>query len=181
MYVKVYLRSDGIGYQSQGDNFNIVGCVCRRNPQPSDPRLEVLMDLGGNSWLCWCASKFETIPHDELWTVCRWNEWFQSKVQFHNLDFRGTPFEHRHGEYISRRRRWKFRPVDMGNIVALAEQERNMWGIYFATFIPFKRPNPQGYQGVWGNFDRPLTYRFPSITVRDTVDSGRHILVTVIT
>ena len=175
MLPEVYLRSDGIEYQPRGDDFDTVGHICKREEQLPYVRIRVLQD--SVNWRNRCASNWITIPHDELWTLCRPGEEFLSKVQVRNLDFRGTPFEHRHNEYAFRRQFWILSCMDnSGDVVWLSEQERNIWGAHFETFVPFKRPNPQGYQGVWGDFDCALTDLWSSLYVYDTFDSGIHAL-----
>ena len=94
MTTEVYLRSDGIGYQSRGRYFNTVGYICGRDQHSDSPCINVSQE--SNSWWGWCVSSWATIPHDELWT----DETFVAKVKFHNLDFIGTPFEHRYNEYV---------------------------------------------------------------------------------
>ena len=205
MSSKVYLGLDGIQSRSRGHNFGTVGYICELGPYSTHNRVEVLQDMNGYAVTNWCASNWTTIPHDELWTVCRQNEWFVSQVQYANLDFRGTPFEHRYNNVVIDRqilcfmqsnRSWltPLEKLERGLtpleeyeqmlldcqllLSTLADQERNVWGRRFATFIPFKSPNPQGYQGVWGDFDVPFTSLSCNTYVLHEFDSGRHILKT---
>ena len=176
MYSKVYLRSDGIHYQPRGGDSDIVGYICGRDPYAIHARIKVVQD--SVNWRLWCASNWESVPHDNLWMECTRNEWFVSQIKFHNLDFRGTPFEHRHNEYVFRLRYWDGRSYlyDIENMILLSEQERVTWGSRYAAFVPFKSPNPQGYQGVWGDFDKALGYLWHGIRVHDAFDSGIHAL-----
>ena len=176
MYSKVYLGLDGIQYQPQGDDgnsYNVVGRIW--DIVTGYPRVRVYQDLGGHDWSTWCASNWETVPHDDLWKMCGPNDRFLSLLQFYNLDFRGTPFEHRYNEYVSRRKYWNSLRINI-YLTKLAEQERNVWGRHCEVFIPFKRPNPQGYQGMWGLFDTPLAHLWDSIHVHDTLESDLHKL-----
>ena len=177
MASNVYLRSDGAPYQPQGDdgNFNIVGYIGDRHLREA-PRLGVLMGSGRYPCLYWCMSEWEVVIHDELWEMCGPAEDFVSKVQFRNLDFRGTPFEHRYNEYVFRREHGGGRCIYGECITKLAKRERKTWPPWCMTFVPFKKPNPQGYQGVWGRFGDPLGNRWSSLRVVNTYYSGRHVL-----
>ena len=196
MYRKVYLTSDGVGHQHQRgyEDFDIVGYICEICPLSTRPRVEVMEDINTRCSVDWCASIWEIIPTDELWTMCGSDETFASRVQFANLDFIGTPFEHRYNEFVFIRNE-VFRYEYMAHLIpfenykekslrsryrllmtALAKQERATWGTHVKAFIPFKSSNPQGYQGIWGNFDKPLTHDRKSIYGHDKFDSGIHIL-----
>ena len=176
MISKVYLSLDGILHQSRGAGHDIVGYICKREIQSPYARVGILQDSA--NWGHWCASNWITIPHDELWTLCKPDEALLSKVQVHNLDFRGTPFEHRHNEYVFRLRYWDGSSYiyDIENMSSLSEQERVTWGRYSGAFVPFKSPNPQGYQGVWGTFDILLSSRWHIMYVHDTFDFDIHAL-----
>ena len=191
MFPRVYLRSDGIEHKLRGDDWGTVGYICKRYPHSPYARVSVSqgsvnwhspdarlsVSQGSINWHNWCASNWVTIPHDDLWTVCTPDEALLSKVQVHNLDFIGTPFEHRYNEFVFRRKYWSpYRIHGIENISALAKRERETWGRYYETFVPFKKPNPQGYQGVWGNFDILLSSRWYTINVYDTFDLDIHTL-----
>ena len=177
MHLNVYLRSDGIGYlpREYYADLNSVGYISKDGLHTVYERVEVLQE--STSWWDWCASSWETIPHDELWILCRPGEKFTSQVNICNLDFIGTPFEHRYNEYVLTRKYWaRGCAYGTGSVGELAEQEGKTWGIHYEAFIPFKKPNPQGYQGVFGQFQIPLADAQLSMLVHDAFDDGIHAL-----
>ena len=90
----------------------------------------------------WCASLWDTIPPDELWRVRGYRETLFVRVTSANLCWRNTPLEHRYNLHLGDGARFS-------ELEILAKKERLMWEGKRKTFIPFKNPHPQGYQGVW--------------------------------
>ena len=84
----------------------------------------------------WCASYWDYPP--------KWGPGYDADlytyVDHNNLDFRGTPFELRYNAH--------FIPRHVKNIHRLAILEGEMWE-GCKSFVPFKNPLPDGYQGVW--------------------------------
>ena len=116
----------------------------------------------------WCASYWETIPVDELWRWLDQPRSLNTYTSLRKLDFRNTAFEHRSN----------LNDLEGGDaLYQLADLERATWGDSHCEFIPFKRPHPQGYQGVWGNFD-PLLKNLMAdgFPVKDAFESGVHTL-----
>ena len=138
-----------------------------RNGYP--PRIDVqvlLSQFGGN----WCASNWETIPVDELWQWMGRPRSLSTHTFLRRLDFRNTAFELRFN--LNDRMGGGVTPL-----YQLADLERATWGDSYCEFIPFKRPHPQGYKGVWGNFDTLLKNLMADcFPVNDVFESGVHIL-----
>ena len=88
----------------------------------------------------WCCSKWARPPPDALWWVPGEKGILITQVSTANLNFHNTPLELRHT--LSARE-------DDPTLKILAQNERLLWKGVRKTFIPFKRPHPQGYQGVW--------------------------------
>ena len=111
-----------------------------------------IYQLGVGEHYRWCASEWSTIPPDPLWRVLGDDGVLVTKVRVFNLNFDNTPFEHQ-----SRQNHHQDGPTRcVGSQVPpnpaldiLARNERHMWQGTGKTFIPFKRPHPKGYQGVW--------------------------------
>ena len=116
----------------------------------------------------WCVSVWETIPPDTLWLG---GIGVKSSVytiaRFSNLDFRGTPFEHRYLEHTCRYNR---------ELAQLALNEYCLWGPTCEAYVPFKNPQPSGYKGVYGNFGVRFTHDKPIVDVYDMFLSGNHVL-----
>ena len=93
-----------------------------------------------------CASQWDTIPYDTLWRARGSHDIFITYVRKSNLNFRNTPLEHRHNKYLNRTK-------SDHQLNRLASKEYQMWKGMDKAFIPFKTPNPQGYQGVWMSLD----------------------------
>ena len=119
----------------------------------------------------WCASHWDTHPTDALWWIRGHKETFLTHVSHSSLDFRNTIFEHRYNRFRNTHRCWEQRK--------LAALERRKWGTR-NVFIPFKKPLPDGYKGVRGNFDRWLRrhrgHPKTLVRVRDEYSSGEHLL-----
>ena len=134
----------------------------------SRPRIDVQMLLS-NIKDYWCPSDLETIPVDELWQWMGRPNSFSTRALFKRMDFRNTAFEHRFN--------LNDREGGDDTLYQLADLERATWGDSYCEFIPFKNPNPQGYKGVWGNFDTCLkNLRDHCSPVNDAFESGVHIL-----
>ena len=93
----------------------------------------------------WCASYWDEIPSDELRGYIGW-DMLLTYVIHSNLDFTNTPFQHRYNKYTVK----PYYP----QLGILAMMEENFWGVEAEAFIPFKNPQPSGYKGVWGNFNK---------------------------
>ena len=124
--------------------------------------------LGIDDWEDWCCSHWARPPPDALWQV-RGKEWtLFTRVMDTNLNFINTPLEHRHNLSIRRN--------DL-ELKILAENERHLWKGSRNTFIPFKRPHPQGYQGVLMSPSLEVGDMGHSTYVYDDFTSG-HVLMT---
>ena len=113
----------------------------------------------------WCASRWDTIPPDELWRCRGEDGMLLTSVLRANLDWRSTPFEHRYNLSMERTR--------TDELITLAGREYIVWG-ESSSFIPFKGSRPQGYQGVVVSFD----CLSESSTILDVYDafSPNHVL-----
>ena len=125
-----------------------------KNPAPPGKRVHIgYINPSDEEWInpawiyqvhtnrSWSASRWDIIPDDGLWTLFGPNETFYTYVESSDLDFRNTPLEHRY--ILSTLYNYN------AEIHILAENEKLLWEGEGKTFIPFKRPYPQGYQGVW--------------------------------
>ena len=79
-------------------------------------------------------------PPDELWWIPGKRGAFMTCVMVDNLNFSNTPLEHRYNLYTHN--------TDP-ELKILARNEGLLWEGARKTFVPFKTPYPQGYQGVW--------------------------------
>ena len=95
----------------------------------------------------WCASRWDTPPIDRMWNLLSIKELFRTQVNSDNLDFTNTPFEHCRNLYCSR--------GPQPELEILARIERIVWGGNYVAIVPFKTPNPKGYQGVLMSFNLP--------------------------
>ena len=114
----------------------------------------------------WCVSEWCTIPSDALWWVPGNKGYLATHVITSNLNFINTPLEHRYNLSV--------RTFD-SKLLTLARNERVLWKGDRKTFIPFKRPHPQGYQGVWMSTDLKVRGFSRSVWVHDEFTSG-HVL-----
>ena len=106
---------------------------------------QTMTGVGGK----WCPSRWETIPDDALWRARGLVDSFCMYVRVANLDFRNTPLEQMYnlslqGMVLNGSER-------MSELETLARNERLLWEGVHKTYIPFKKPHPQGYQGIWVN------------------------------
>lgn len=113
-----------------------------------------------------CASQWVRPPPDELWWVPGKKGTLFMQVMPGNLNFSNTPLEHRRNLHIHK--------CDPG-LEILARNERLLWKGGSKTFIPFKLPYPQGYQGVWMNPSLDMEDIGWEIYVNDPFTSG-HVL-----
>lgn len=122
----------------------------------------------------WCASLWDHPPSRELWQSRSSRERLLTYVLCDNLNFHNTPFEHRFNLFDS----WGDRP----DLEILAKMEMKLWGWALESFIPFKRPLPGGYKGVWGDFGHwsgemnSVTTNTNALFVNDALEYGRHLL-----
>ena len=114
----------------------------------------------------WCASKWAKTPTDTLWRDQR--DVLLTHVMHESLNFQNTPFEHRYNLIASY--------TYAAEQKLLASKEYRTWSRGFEAFIPFKKPHPEGYQGVWGNFDDWIMWDQAEMRVHDKYDSGVHLL-----
>ena len=114
----------------------------------------------------WCASRWDYPPDDLLWWTRGTKETLFTYVMRENLNFQNTPFEHRYNLRISR---------PQTDLKILAKLEFDLWGAEYEAFVPFKNPHPQGYQGVWGDFNFWSEMAYRRLDVHDTFEPD-HIL-----
>ena len=107
-----------------------------------------------------CASQWDTIPNNALWWAQGRHEWLHTHVLKSNLNFHNTPLEHRYNKSIHR-------GESDPQLNFLARNEHQMWMGSDKFFIPFKNPNPQGYQGVWASLDNRLISSWICMRVYD--------------
>ena len=155
----LYVESDGVEYGPFGDkpssehgsyHSEQIGLVdygidCYRDPAYVYQTLSVME---------YClVSQWETIPVDELWWARGQKETFYTFVECGKLNFVNTPFEHN----------LTFDRSGFGELKVLADRERILWHDDHKTFVPFKDPLPQGYQGVLGTFEWWVRQRCKSV------------------
>ena len=163
MTIRICLRSDGSQFETplSGEYLNVVGYI------PSTHRsIKVLRDYRYS--YSWCASSWEVIPQ-----LHNWGKMFLTYVDHTNLNFIGTPFEHRYNDHLSRH---NSDHVDRHRLDRRARKELRRWGWGHDAFVPFKNPHPQGYQGVLINLNVMFDYSCRRLEVHDDYASGQHIL-----
>lgn len=111
-----------------------------------DIPISLVFQVGGGVRYTWCASIWSHPPADELWGALGEDTVLFTGVERVNLNFHNTPLEHRHNLYAQKC--WH----RSSELVVLAQNEIETWGDGKA-FIPFKTPQPSGYQGVWLFYD----------------------------
>ena len=99
-----------------------------------------------------CPSEWVKFPPDKLWDEVAprfaddgrvWNSILLLSVTPENMEWTGTTFEQRYLYFLDGRKC----PI----LKKLAEEEALRWGPH-EEFISFKESNPDGYQGVLGDF-----------------------------
>lgn len=138
------------------------------NDEGEDSQIQSIYQVGASK-ASWCASLWDTIPPDILWRFDGSKYTLFTVVKKYTLDWRNTPFESRYNLSIHKE--------EWSDLEMLAKGERKLWGIHCTAFIPFKDPHPQGYKGVWGNFDLWLWSRCPDMKTHDELSSGYHVLM----
>ena len=116
-----------------------------------------------------CASQWDTIPNGAMWWARGPHDIFITRVKKSNLNFRNTPLEQRCNQSLHRN-------TPDPQLDLLTHNELLMWKGSDKCFIPFKSPNPQGYQGVWVHLSgRYLPQMGVTLDVVDRFNSD-HIL-----
>ena len=111
----------------------------------------------------WCCSNWIRPPPDALWQIREEMWMFMTYVTATNLNFSNTPLEHRYNLHIHN--------TDP-ELKILAQNERQLWRGSRETFIPFKRPHPKGYQGLWMSPSLKVRGFCQIMEVRDTFTFG---------
>lgn len=179
--MKPYLRIESthnntvtyVNPKPRGSNKRVhIGCLSDTIPKWS--RVGIVHQLGFS--VGWCVSLWETIP-DTLWWARGLKDIFFMCVHIRVLDFRNTAFEHRYNLFSYQDGEPNIRRG--GVLETLAEMEKLVWSRGHKEFVPFKRPHPQGYKGVWGDFSDLAELDPYTVTFRahDKFESGHHTLI----
>lgn len=175
MQPHLYIEIDGEFLSSPDSLPNCMECVgIIKSPRGDDGHISHIFQEFTN--VPWCASSWDEIPSEDLWWARGEKGILFTHVLFTNLDFRNTPFEHRFNLYAVDL--FQTRHGESGvhpELRRLAEMEAELWREH-NSFVPFKEPNPQGYQGVYGDFAFLITSTNTIAYVYDEFRCGRTLL-----